>query len=192
MKSIDLQAQQRLIVRQKITLLVNRYTVHLVEPDGSEGPAIAFAEQKRMAFKEQVTIYTDDSRQQVLTGFKARNVIDLGSGYDVVDHGGAPIGSFRKDFASSLLRSTWHYEQAGLPTLTGVERRLAVALIRRVVGWLSWLPYHFDFQSGNGVAFSCERRWGVTDRYVVTINEPRLDRRLVIAMAIALDALQSR
>lgn len=36
------------------------------------------------------------------------------------------------------------------------------------------------------------KKWGLRDRYVVQIHNPQLDRRLVIAMAIGLDALQSR
>jgi uncharacterized protein YxjI len=187
-----LQAQHRFLVRQKITLMVNRYVVHLEQPDGSEGPAVAFAEQKRMAFKEQVTLFTDESRAQVLAGFKARKVVDLGSGYDVVDGAGNSIGFFKKDFAASLLRSTWHLQQPGLPTITGQERNLLVSIVRRFVDQLSWLPYHFDFGVGAQIAFSVERKWGVRDRYLVDIHDPRLDRRLVIAMAVALDALQSR
>ncbi|WP_220182839.1 hypothetical protein [Sphaerisporangium album] len=187
-----LQSQRRLLVRQKITMMVNRYVVHLEQPDGSEGPMVAFAEQKRMAFKEQVTLYTDDSRQYVLAGFKARKVIDLGSGYDVVDHSGQPIGFFKKDFAASLLRSTWHFQQPGMPTFTGQERSLLVSLLRRFADSLSWLPYHFDFGVGAQIAFSVDRKWGLRDRYAVEIHDPRLDRRLIIAMAVALDALQSR
>ncbi|MEV5412847.1 hypothetical protein AB0K60_28925 [Thermopolyspora sp. NPDC052614] len=192
MELAALQAQQRLLVRQKITLMVNRYVVHVEEADGSEGPMVAFVEQKRLAFKEQVTLYTDESRGQVLAGFKARKVIDLGSGYDVVDDAGQPIGYFKKDFRASLLRSTWHLQQPGLPTITGRERNFAVSLVRRFIDELSWLPYHFDFGVGAHLAFSVERKWSIRDRYTVTINDPRLDRRLVIAMAIALDALQSR
>src|SRR5215207_5973719 len=105
----------------------NRYVVHAGMPDGTDGPMVAFAEQKRMAFKEQVTLYTDESRRQVLAGFKARKVLDLGSGYDVVDHAGMPIGVFRKDFARSLLRSTWHLEQPGIPPAVGQERSQLVA-----------------------------------------------------------------
>jgi len=192
MELAALQAQHRLVVRQKITMMVNRYVVHVEEADGSEGEMVAFAEQKRLAVKEQVTFYTDESRDQVLAGFKARKVIDLAGGYDVVDETGKPIGFFRKDFAASLLRSTWHLQQPGLPTLTGRERRLLVALLRRFTDSLAWLPYHFDFGVGAHFAFSVERRWGVRDRYRVTIHDPRLDRRLVIAMAVALDALQAR
>ncbi|MBB5625312.1 hypothetical protein [Sphaerisporangium krabiense] len=187
-----LQSQRRLLVRQKITMMVNRYVVHLEQPDGSEGPMVAFAEQKRLAFKEQVTLYTDDTRQYVLAGFKARQVIDLGSGYDVLDHNGQPIGFFKKDFAASLLRSTWHFQQPGMPTFTGQERSLLVSLLRRFADSLSWLPYHFDFGVGAQRAFSVDRKWGLRDRYIVEIHDPRLDRRLIIAMAVALDALQSR
>jgi uncharacterized protein YxjI len=187
-----LQAQTTLLLRQKITMMVNRYVVHVAEPDGSEGPIVAFAEQKRMAFKEKVTFYTDESRQQELAGFKARKVLDLAGEYDVVDHAELPIGTFRKDFGKSLLRSTWHLQQAGLPTLTGQERNLAVALLRRFTDSLSWLPYHFDFSIGASIALSIERRWGLRDRYLINIRDPRIDRRLVIAMAVALDALQAR
>jgi uncharacterized protein YxjI len=188
----ELQRLRLLHVRQKITLMQNRYVVHVGMPDGTDGPVVAFAEQKRMAFKEQVTLYTDESKQQVLAGFKARKVIDLGSGYDVVDHAGAPIGSFRKDFKQSLLRSTWHVEQPGLPPAVGQERSMPVAILRRIVDELSWLPYHFDFTIGGLPAFSVQKRWGLRDRYVVDVADLRLDRRLVVAMAVAVDALQSR
>jgi len=187
-----LHAVTRLHVRQKITLMQNRYVVHVGHPDGSDGPVVAFAEQKRMTLKEQVTLYTDESKQHVLAGFRARKIIDLGSGYDVVDGGGASIGSFRKDFRSSLLRSTWHLEQPGLPPAVGQERSQAVAIVRRLVESLSWLPYHFDFAIEGRPVFSIEKKWGLRDRYVVDIPEPRMDRRLVIAMAVAVDALQAR
>jgi uncharacterized protein YxjI len=187
-----LQAEQRLIVRQRVRLMVNQYEVHAVQPDGSEGELLAFAQQKRMAFKEQVTLYADDSKQVPVLGFKARQVIDLGATYDVTDPGGNAIGLFRKDFKKSLLRSTWIVEQPGLGAATGQERSLVVAVLRRFVDYLSWLPYHFDFTVDGQPAFSVVKKWGLRDRYVVEVQDPRLDRRLVIAMAVALDALQSR
>lgn len=187
-----LQAQQSFLVRQRIRLAVNQYEVHTVAPDGSEGEMVAFAQQKRLAFKEQVTIYTDDSKQYPFLSFKARQVMDLGATYDIVDHGGVPIGNFRKDFKQSLLRSTWHLEQPGLGIATGQERSPVVSILRRFIDALSWLPYHFDFKAGEQVVFSVDKKWGLRDRYLVEIHDPQLDRRLVIAQAIALDALQAR
>nr|WP_296072793.1 hypothetical protein [uncultured Actinoplanes sp.] len=191
--SIDtFQAQQQLIVRQRVRLMVNQYEIHAVTPDGAEAGLLAFAQQKRMAFKEQVTLYTDDTKQTPVLGFKARQVIDLGATYDVFDAAGQPIGLFRKNFKESLLRTTWHLTQPGYGEMTGRERNLTVAILRRFVDSLSWLPYHFDFMIGDRVAFSVVKKWGLRDKYVVTIHDPALDRRLVSAMAVALDALQSR
>ncbi|OJF13330.1 uncharacterized protein YxjI [Couchioplanes caeruleus] len=187
-----LQAQQQLIVRQRVRMMVNQYEVHAANPDGSEGGLLAFAQQKRMAFKEQVTIYADDSRSTPVLGFKARQVIDLGATYDVTDAAGNPIGLFRKNFKESLLRSTWRLEQPGHGEMVGRESNLAVAILRRFVDALSWLPYHFEFVLGDRPAFSVVKKWGLRDRYVVTIHDPQLDRRLVVAMAVALDALQAR
>ncbi|WP_245667300.1 hypothetical protein [Actinomadura macra] len=194
-----LQKQSRLLVRQRLRLMVNQYEVHAEGPGGAEGELLAFAQQKRMAFKEQVTLYADDSKSRPLLGFKARKRIDLASAYDVTDAAGQPIGVFRKDFKKSLLASTWHLEQPGLGVTTGSERNKFVAVLRRV--WqlipyaetlpFAW-PYHFDFYAGDQVVFSVEKKFGFRDRYVVDIRDPRLDRRLVIAQAIGLDALQSR
>jgi uncharacterized protein YxjI len=201
-KAVDfekLQAQQRLLIRQRITFMVNRYEVHAEAPGGSEGEMVAFAQQKRLAFKEQVTLYTDPSKQYVLAAFKARRLIDLASTYDVTDHTGRPIGSFRKDFGRSLFSSTWHLEQPNLGVTTGTERNQFVAILRRMWNFIPYVenlpfawPYHFDFTAGDQVVFSVEKKFGIRDRYVVDILDPRLDRRLVIAQAVGLDALQSR
>jgi uncharacterized protein YxjI len=187
-----LQTQAQLIVRQRIRLMVNQYEVHAVSPDGREAGVLAFAQQKRMAFKEQVTLYTDDTKTTPVLGFKARQVIDLGATYDVTDAAGAPIGVFRKNFKESLLRSTWHLQQPGYSEMIGREASMAVAILRRFVDSLSWLPYHFEFLIGDRPAFSVVKKWGIRDRYVVTIHDPAIDRRLVTAMAVALDALQAR
>ena len=78
-----------------------------------------------MAFKEEVTFYTDQTRTQKVLSFKARKVMDLNAGYDVFDEAHQPIGFFRKDFGASLLRSTFHVEGPGYPG-TGQERSQGV------------------------------------------------------------------
>ncbi|MCI0688131.1 MAG: hypothetical protein L0Y54_12960 [Sporichthyaceae bacterium] len=194
-----LQQQKQFAIRQKITMMVNRYVVTTLDPAGTEGEQVAFVEQKRMAFREEVTFYSDETKREQLLRFKARKVIDLGSGYDVMTPDGTSIGLFRKNFGASLLRSTWHVEQPGAPAITGQERSMVVALLRRI--WdvipftdivpFAW-PYHFDFGSPAGPVMSVEKKFGIRDRYVLTVHADALDRRLAIAMAVALDALQSR
>ena len=187
-------------VRQRITLMVNRYEVIAANPYGSEGPVLAFAEQKRMKLKEEVVFYADPSKSRAVFSFKARQRLDVAAQHDVYDEYGTPIGSFGKQFGASLLRSTWKLSAPGIDAV-GRERRLSVALLRR--GWELipyvgevWIPFvfHFDFvdtATGAPVMVS-ERQKAVRDRYTVTVPDPRLDFRVAASMAVALDALQSR
>ena len=181
----------RFFVRQKLTMMVNRYEITEANTDDSIGRLLAVAQQKRMAFKEQVTFFSDDSRTQPLFSFQARQMMDLGAGYDVRDAGGAPLGSFRKDFGQSLLRSTFHLSGPGLEA-TGRERNQVVAILRRFVDFP--FAFHFDFhdQATGAVVMTSERQMSLRDRYVVTVPDQRLDFRLAAAMAVGLDALLSR
>ncbi|MEC5199585.1 uncharacterized protein YxjI [Arthrobacter sp. PL16] len=190
---------ERFTVAQKITMMVNRYEIRAVNDDGTPGELLAFAQQKRAAFREQVTFYRDESRGTALFSFKARQRLDVGATYDVMDATGQPIGSFRKDFRASILRSTWHLEAAGIQA-RGSERSAGVAVARRIWEMLPVLEaipspflFHFDFtdQAGQTVMTS-ERGRSLRDRYVVTVPGARLDGRVAAAMAVALDALQSR
>jgi hypothetical protein len=170
-----------------------------VTDDGKPGELLATAQQKRLAFKEQVTFYADEARTVPVFSFRARKRLDLASGYDVADATGAPIGSFRKDFGRSLVRSTWHLDAFDLQS-TGKERSALVAVLRRlwdflpVVGEIG-VPFvvHFDFVDTSGrTVLTSTRRISLRDRYDVTVPGGLVDGRLAAAMAVALDALQGR
>ena len=194
-----LQDAERFAVTQKITMMVNRYEIHAVNSAGDPSGLLGVAQQKRMAFKEEVTFYSDESRSTAVFSFKARQRVDLGATYDVLDAGGSSIGSFRKDFGKSLLRSTWHLDAPGVQAV-GTERSAGVALARRAWELLpvvdnlpSPFVFHFDFvDEGGQVVMSSVRRRSLRDRYDVTVPGARLDGRVAAAMAVALDALQSR
>ena len=192
----DLTALDRFVVKQRITMMVNRYGVRALTTDGGDGDLLAMAQQKRMAFREEVTFYADEDRNDPVFSFKARQRLDLGATYDVRDAAGNPIGWFRKDFGKSLLRSTWHLGTDGIEAV-GQERSPAVAIARRVWEMVVDLPspfvFHFDFTDQHGeVVMTSLRQRSLRDRYEVTVPGARLDGRVAAAMAVALDALQSR
>ncbi len=200
MESQSLLGIERFAVVQKLTMMVNRYEIRAVDASGHPtNHVLGVAQQKRMAFKEEVTFYADEDRRMPIFSFKARKRLDLGAGYDVRDSNGAPIGYFRKKFGASLLRSTWELEAAGLQA-TGTERSMAVALARRaweMIPVVESLPspflFHFDFVDQSGqVVLSSRRQRSLRDRYDITVPNARLDGRVAAAMAVALDALQSR
>jgi uncharacterized protein YxjI len=97
----------RLIVEQKITAFTNKYTVYDVTAEGKKGNLVAFAQQKRIALREKITFYSDEAKTQVAFTFRAEKVMDVHGRYFVEDASGKLIGSFKKDFAKSLLNSTW-------------------------------------------------------------------------------------
>jgi hypothetical protein len=84
------------------------------------------------------------------------------------------------------------------------ERSLVVALFRRLVGLVpivgdfsDWLPipYHFDYYIGEQRIGGLQRILGVRDRYRLDVSgdaDRTIDRRLVLALAVGMDALQAR
>jgi uncharacterized protein YxjI len=187
-------------VRQRITVMVNRYEILAANPDGTEGHLLAFAEQKRMKLKEEITFFADESRNRRVFSFKARQRLDVHAEHDVLDEYGNPIGSFSKQFGASLLRSTWNLSAPGISAV-GRERRPVIAILRRIWDFIPyigdvWVPFvfHFDFvDTATGqVVLVSERQKAIRDRYTVTVPDPRLDFRVAASMAVALDALQSR
>jgi hypothetical protein len=188
------------LMKQHITVMVNRYEIVAANSDGSEGPLLAFAQQKRMSFKEEVTFYSDSTKTKKLFSFKARHGLDVRAEHDVFDEQGDVIGGFKKDFATSLIRSTWHLTYNGVQA-RGQERRPGIAILRRVWDFIPvvgevWIPFvfHFDFvdQATGQTVMTSERKKTIRDRYVITVPDPRLDFRVAASMAVALDALQSR
>ena len=190
----------RFFVKQRITMMINRYEIRAANPDGSEGPLMALAEQKRMSLKEEVRFFADESKSRIVFTFKARQVLDVHAEHDVFDEHGRQLGYFSKQFGASLLRSTWNLSAPGINAV-GTERRPVIAILRRIWDFLPvvgdvWVPFvfHFDFvDTATGqIVMVSERRKAITDRYDVQVPDPRLDFRVAASMAVALDALQSR
>jgi len=178
-------------VKQKFAMMTNRYELFAANPDGSFGAMMGLAEQKKLAFKEEVTFFTDQTKTRPVFSFKARKVMDLNAGYDIFDENRAQLGFFRKDFGKSLMRSTFHMEGPGYAG-TGQERSQAVAIIRRFTD-IPFLPIHFDFVTPEGQPLlGVERQGSVRDKYTVHVPDQRIDFRVAAAVAVAMDALMAR
>jgi hypothetical protein len=200
--SVERFEHDAFFIDQLIRPVANLYRISTLGPDGaSGGDPVAFVRQKRLALKEDIGFFADESEQEELFRLKARRVIEVGGRYDVVTPEGGRLGVLAKHFGASLLRSTWTIQDSNeQPIALARERSMPVALLRRAIdavpyGELVPILYHFTLTAVGGEVGSLRRPIGVRDRYILRLDgdpERRIDRRVAVALAIALDALQSR
>ena len=182
-------------VRQLFRPMVNLYEVT------ADGRMVAFVRQKRMALKEDLRFFADDSEREELFRIKARSVFELGTRYDILAPDGGLIGAVQKRFRRSLLRSTYDIiGAADTPVAWAQESSLLVSLLRRVIGIIPYgetvpIPYHFTIHVEDRTVGAVVRKWGVRDHYTLDLGddpEPIVDRRIGVAIAVGLDAFQAR
>jgi uncharacterized protein YxjI len=198
--TVDPNQHDTFVLRQHIKLVINHYEFALAE---GEEP-FCFVEQARFKFKEDIRFYTDKSKTTELLRIKARQRFDPRATYDITGADGTKIGEIKKVFGASLIRSTYEISSS-TGTVQAQEKSLGVALFRRLVGWVpyigdfaDWLPipYHFDFNRAGQLIGTHKRRIGkFRDIYDIDMSgdpERLFDRRLVLAAAVGMDALQAR
>jgi uncharacterized protein YxjI len=189
-------------VDQLIRPVANLYRISTLASDGaSAGQPLAFVRQKKLAIKEDIRFFTDESQAEELFRIKARQVFDVRGRYDVTTPAGERVGTVEKVFGISLLRSTWRIYDAGEQQVAlAQERSMPVAILRRAIDFVPYgelIPILFQFtitMDGREVG-ELRRPVGLRDRYILKLAgdpERRIDRRVAVALAIALDALQSR
>ena len=204
MAAVDPNQHDRFVLKQKLKLVINQYEFSLPAEDGKPGEPFAFVEQARFKFKEDIRFYTDDTKTTELLRIKARQRFDPRATYDITAADGTKIGEIKKVFGASLIRSTYEISSS-TATVQAQEKSLMVALFRRLVDFVpyigdfsDWLPipYHFDFIRDGQVIGTHKRRIGkFRDTYDIDMSgdpERSFDRRLVLAVAVGMDALQAR
>jgi hypothetical protein len=184
------------LVEQLIRPIVNLYRITPLAPGGTPvGSPVAFVRQKRLAIREDIRFFADEAEQEELFRLKARGIAtELGGGIDVTAASGERIGVLEKRAARSLFRSSWRVLGADeSERALAEEANVVVALLRRVADLP--LPYHFNLTSNGRTIGEVRREFSLRDRYRVDLSgDPtrELDRRLAVALAIALDAFEER
>ncbi|MDX6633492.1 MAG: hypothetical protein QOG09_251 [Solirubrobacterales bacterium] len=204
---VDPTEHDHFILRQRIRLTVNQYEFSLpAGPAGGEEQRFCFVQQKRFKFKEDIRFYVDDTKEQELMRIKARQRFDPRARYDVTDQADQKIGEIQKVFGQSLLRSTYAiFDANGEEVARAREANMLTAVLRRIAGFVPYVgdfadflpfPYDFEFLRGEQrIGINRRRRWKLRDIYDIDMSadaERALDRRLVLAITVGMDALQAR
>jgi len=155
-----------------------------------------FCEQKRFKLKEDIRIYSDESKNHEWLKIKQKQMVDAWGGYDIMDsQSGEHIGTVRRKFWASILRTRWYLlDAAGNEIGMLIEDSMGYALARRVLLGM-FLPKKFHIEIGGGTEFVTMRQKfnPFIKKLVVNIppNHP-LDRRFIAGLAIVIAAVDGR
>src|SRR5215211_7975212 len=198
----EIETSNRFLVQQVFRPIANEYRISVPTPGSTdEGRPILFVKQKKLQIREDIRFRTsEDDSAPFAFMIKARTVFEFRGRHDILDSEGKAIGLLEKAFGLSLLRSHWRVRDAdGNELFEAHESSWLVALLRRFADFgpdwfsvLTWLPFNFVLKRGDEQVGTYKRVLGkLRDRYVLELD-PGLDadRRLVLAFAVALDALQ--
>jgi len=200
----ELEGADRLLIQQVFKPIANEYRISTPSSGSTEeGRPLLYVKQKKMKIKEDIRFRVSPDVEQHLFMIKSKSVFEFRGRHEVLDADGQVIGLLAKDFRRSLLRSHWHVRDTqGNELLEAHESSWIIALVRRFADigfdWaaiLGWLPFNFVLRRGEKELGTYKRVLGkFRDRYVLELGpEAReIDRRLVAAFAVGLDALQDR
>src|ERR1700760_1128224 len=185
---------------RKVSLGFKRkYRISADDGWGEPGSSLGYAE-KELKVADELAIYRDERRTEKLVSIREsrRGWLAAMTGYEAFDRDGQLLGSFGVLLKRSVNRSTWQFEQPGVGRFTGTERSAGKARVRRLlalggaVGEIAGalVNYDFDFTRDGVPAFSIEKPKVLDDWYKLTVHEDAIDRQLLFALAVPLEARQ--
>jgi len=161
------------------------------------GNLVMFSEQKMFRLREDIRVYSDESKTQEVLSIKARQIVDFSAAYDVVDTAmNQKVGALRRRGWSSLVRDEWEVLDANDNVVGKLfEDSVGMALLRRfLLG--SWLPQNYDITFGTARVADLKQNFNLF-RYELNLDFSMdvgrmLDRRLGIAAGILLAAVEGK
>ena len=161
------------------------------------GNLVMFSEQKMFKLREDIRVYSDESKTQEVLSIKARQIMDFSASYDVVDTAmNQKVGALRRKGLRSILRDEWEVLDAN-DNMIGLifEDSIGLALLRRfLLG--SWLPQNYDITLGQTRVGDLRQNFNLF-RYELNLDfnmdtAHTLDRRIGIAAGTLLAAVEGK
>jgi uncharacterized protein YxjI len=198
-----LERSNRFLVQQVFRPIGNEYRISAPAEGNEEGEPLLFVKQKKLRIKEDIRFRLAPDDDAHLFMIKSKSVFEFRGRHEVRDSEDRVIGLLEKAFGQSLLRSHWRVRDPdGNELFEAHEASWVIAIVRRVadalpswLGLLAYLPFNFVLKRGGKEVGWYRRVLGkLRDRYVLELGDglEGVDRRLVLAFAVALDALQDR
>ena len=184
------QHNQYLLKRQ-VFALAGKFRAY--DPSGK---LVLFSEQKMFKLREDIRIYSDESKTQEVLMIKARQIMDFSAAYDVVDSAtGQKVGALRRKGLASILRDEWEILDVNDNAIGKLfEDSMGLALVRRFLSNL--VPQNYDITVGANRVADLKQQFNPFS-YQLNLDfsmdtNQQLDRRLGLAAGILLAAVEGR
>ena len=182
----------RYLLKRQAIALTGKFRFY--DPNGTQ---VMFSEQKMFRLREDIRVYSDESKTQEVLSIKARQIMDFSASYDVVDTAlNQTVGVLRRRGLRSLLRDEWEILDAN-DRMVGLlfEDNVGLALLRRLLLG-SLLPQNYDMTFGETRVGDLRQNFNPF-RYELNLDfsmdvSRLLDRRLGIAAGILLAAVEGK
>jgi hypothetical protein len=180
------------VVRRKVFVLLGG----AFQVFGPDGRLVAFSRMKAFKLREDIRLYADEEERAELLTIQARQIIDFSAAYDVVDSmSGQKIGALKRRGWRSLVRDEWILMDAQDMEIGRIhEDNAALALVRRFLTNL--IPQAYTVEVGGRAVAAFRQNF---NPFVLRLrldfsadNAGQLDRRLGLAAAILLCAIEGR
>jgi len=160
------------------------------------GQLLLFCEQKAFKLREDLRVYSDETKRNEVLSIKTQKILDISATYDVVDMTkNEKAGALKRMGMKSILRDEWEiYDAQGILIGKLQEDSTALALLRRFLTDLIPQTYHFLVQ-GQKIGEFRQAFNPFTYRATMDLSGDRgkmLDRRLALAAGILLLAIEGR
>lgn len=188
----SLFALKRLVLRRKVLKLVGA-AFHIFDETGD---VIAYSKMKAFKLKEDIRLYTGEDMQTELLSIIARQIIDFAAAYDVIDSvTGEKVGALKRRGFKSLLQDEWIIMDAvDAEVGTIKEDSMLLALLRRFLTNL--IPQTFEVTAGGQQVATFKQHFNpFIHKFSLDFSADTghvLDRRLAIAGAVLLGAIEGR
>jgi len=190
-----LEADTYLIRKKVLKILGEAFHIYT---DDSQTELLGYCELKAFKLKEDIRIYTDEEKTTELISIKARSILDISAGYDVVDaQSGTSLGAYKRKGLKSLFKDTYKLldqedqEYAELSEDSGL-----LALIRRFVPFANILIpqiFHLRGNDGGGSVEYTQKMNPIVQRLTVTgAQSGGFDPRVVLAGGMLLAAIEGK
>jgi hypothetical protein len=190
-----LEADTYLIRKKVLKILGEAFHIYT---DDSQTELLGYCELKAFKLKEDIRIYTDEEKTTELISIKARSILDISAGYDVVDaQSGTSLGAYKRKGLKSFFKDTYKLldqedqEYAELSEDSGL-----LALIRRFVPFANILIpqiFHLRGNDGGGSVEYTQKMNPIVQRLTVTgAQSGGFDPRVVLAGGMLLAAIEGK